>query len=240
MQYWLYQYRFIPGINNPSIFFLNFFFNGDILCTKGAGNWFKFLCLLEIQLHKQMSAKSLPMHWLCLWSIHFWSFSIHLWNQRGVCAPGHLQVLYEQFHWAPSCPHLTSWTSPRPCWHYLLDLGGRYSVLLYFFLMLEWCWGYNPYSSCGGDSLGVRGSRITWVLCFLHSWHKGMDLGKKPKDLSSLPVLLGQTRITKSTSMEHLISILLISAFEEKGVHSWLLEMGLSRNCLGQCMFAWA
>lgn len=28
----------------------------------------KFMCLLEIQLHKQMSAKSLPVHWLCLWS----------------------------------------------------------------------------------------------------------------------------------------------------------------------------
>lgn len=137
------------------------------------------------------------------------SFSINLWNQRGV---GHLQVLHEQFHLTHRCPYLTSWTSPRPCWHYLLDLGGRYSVLLYFFLTLKWRWGYNPYPSSGGDSLGVRGSRITWMLCFLHSRHRGMDLGKKPKDLSSLPVLLSQTRIAKSTSMEHPISILVISA----------------------------
>lgn len=116
------------------------------------------------------------------------TFSIHLWNQRGVCAPGHPHVVCEQFHWAHSCPYLMSWTAPRPCWHSLLDLGGRYSVLLYFFLTLKWCSGHKPYASSGGDSLGVRDSRITWVLCFLQSWHKEMDLGKKPKDLSSLPV----------------------------------------------------
>lgn len=137
-----------------------------------------------------MSAKSLPVHWLYLWS-----------------NTGHLQVLY----WVHRCLYLMSWTSPRPCWHYLLDLGGRYSVLLYFFLTLKWCWGYNLYPSSGGDSLGVRGSSITWVLCFLPSWQKGMDLGKKPKDLSSLPLLLSQTT-DKCTSMEHPIPILVISA----------------------------
>lgn len=136
------------------------------------------------------------------------TFSIRLWNQRGVCAPGHPHVVCEQFHWAHSCPYLMSWTAPRPCWHSLLDLGGRYSVLLYFFLTLKWCSGHKPHASFGGDSLGVRDSRITWVLCFLHSWHKEMDLGKKPKDLSSL---YSQTRTANSTSTEHPIFMFVIS-----------------------------
>lgn len=98
-----------------------------------AGNWKGlFLCLLELQLHKQISAKSFPVHWLCLGSnteqlLHpplEPTWCLCPWTSTTVC---------EQFHWAHSCPYLMSWTAPRPCSPYLLDLGGRYSVLLYFF-----------------------------------------------------------------------------------------------------------
>lgn len=180
-----------------------------------------------------MSARSLPVHWLCLGSTTEKLLYPPLEPMWCLCPWTSTHCMWA-IPLSPQLPIFDELNSSQALLTLFTRLWGKIFCPALFFPDPKICWGYNPYPSSGRNSLGVRGSRITWILCFLHSWHKGMDLGKKPKDLSSLPVLLSQTQIAKFTSLEHAIFILVISvSIQRKGSSQLTVGNGSFQELFG-------